>query len=191
MAGALRHRSPANSARGQALPLLLVVLALAAAAAVVVVEATRAASEATTAQTAADAAALAGAADGPVAASALAAANGATLLEFRATGRRVEVTVVHRRVQASAAAEAMGSRPAAGSVDRFDLAPVVRAALARVEQLLGSAVLVVGYDPAELAIEVSPALVDRLLEVAPAAGLCQPLPEGDPVHFEPCPPTRP
>jgi hypothetical protein len=38
-----------------------------------------------------------------------------------------------------------------------------------------------------MAVDVQRAFVDELLTVAREAGLCQPLPESDPVHFEPCP----
>jgi hypothetical protein len=37
-----------------------------------------------------------------------------------------------------------------------------------------------------LAIDVPSSFVPVLRTVAPASGLCQPLPESDPVHFEPC-----
>ena len=40
-----------------------------------------------------------------------------------------------------------------------------------------------------LAVDVPLGFVPTLLAVAADAGLCQPLPETDPVHFEPCPPS--
>jgi hypothetical protein len=99
--------------------------------------------------------------------------------------------------------------------DRAGLAPELTAALARADALLGRPVPVMSglrsageqaalwarraenpYPVARpgssahvrgTAVDVPRAFVDELLAVAPAAGLCQPLPETDPVHFVPCP----
>ncbi|HJV08151.1 MAG TPA: M15 family metallopeptidase, partial [Acidimicrobiales bacterium] len=94
------------------------------------------------------------------------------------------------------------------------LAPAMRAALARAEQLLGRAVPITsGYRSTEqqaalydsrasnpfpvaapgssmhergLAIDVPADFVPTLLGVAAKAGLCQPYPSDDPIHFEVC-----
>lgn len=94
------------------------------------------------------------------------------------------------------------------------LAAAMRAALARAEQLLGQPVPITsGFRSAEaqaqlyadrasnpypvaapgssmhergLAIDVPADFVPRLLAVAPKAGLCQPYPADDPIHFEVC-----
>jgi uncharacterized protein YcbK (DUF882 family) len=94
------------------------------------------------------------------------------------------------------------------------LAPAMRAALARAEQLLGAPVPITsGFRSAEaqaalyanraanpypvaapgssmhergLAIDVPADFVPRLLAVASRAGLCQPYPADDPIHFEVC-----
>jgi D-alanyl-D-alanine carboxypeptidase-like protein len=94
------------------------------------------------------------------------------------------------------------------------LAPAMRAALARAEQLLGEPVPITsGYRSTAaqaalyanrasnpypvaapgtsmhergLAIDVPAGFVDRLLAVAPRAGLCHPYPVDDPIHFEVC-----
>lgn len=69
--------------RGQAIPVLLVVIAFTAACAVGVARVGAAAVAAARAQTAADAAALAGVSGGRPAAAALAARNGARIVEWR------------------------------------------------------------------------------------------------------------
>ena len=97
---------------------------------------------------------------------------------------------------------------------RAGLAPAMLAALARADGLLGRPVTVVSglrtraqqealwerratnpYPVARpgtsdhergLAIDVSRSDVDELRRVAPAAGLCQPLPATDPIHFIVC-----
>ena len=90
----------------------------------------------------------------------------------------------------------------------------MQAALARAEQLLGEPVPITsGFRSTEeqatlyarrsdnpypvappgssmhergLAVDVPAAFVPRLLSVAAQAGLCQPYPESDPIHFEVC-----
>jgi hypothetical protein len=175
-------------------PLLLVLLALAAGAAALIVEVVQASGEDATAQVGADAAALAGALDGPTAAHELAAANGGELVAYEAAGGRFEVEVAHRRASARAAAERMGST---GPAERQALAPALQAALARADQLLGWQVPIAPPAPEHplhdvgLAVDVPPDAVSELLAIAAQAGLCQQSPGGDPVHFEPCPPSRP
>jgi uncharacterized protein YcbK (DUF882 family) len=107
-----------------------------------------------------------------------------------------------------------GSASAAGTGERAGLAPAMLAALAAADTRLGRPVPVVsGYrSPAEqealwerrgsnpypvappgrslhergLAVDVPRGFVDDLLTVADDAGLCQPLPATDPVHFVVC-----
>lgn len=101
-----------------------------------------------------------------------------------------------------------------GSGDRAGLAPAMLGALARADALLGREVPVASglrtraeqealwarrasnpYPVARpgtsdhergLAVDVPRAFVDDLVPVAPAVGLCQPLPATDPVHFVVC-----
>jgi len=176
-----------------------------------------------TARTAADAAALAGAADGRAAAEALASANGAELVSYEGIGLDTRVTVRVGPAQAVGRARraagldgapgrgGAGGGGAAGAV--AGLAPAMKAALARAEQLLGEPVPVVsGYrSPATqaslwanrgsnpypvappgssmhekgLAVDVPLAFVPRLAAVAAQAGLCHPHAD-DPIHFEVC-----
>jgi hypothetical protein len=210
----MRRRS---SERGQAVPLLLVVLLLATLAAVVVAEVGAATIERAEAQAAADAAALAGAVHGAEEARRTAEANGAELTAYRDLGTVVVVDVRHRRATATAAADAPPL--AAGAGDRAGLAPIVLAALARADELLGAPVPVVSgrRSAAEqqalwdarasnpfpvappgtslhergLAVDVPLDVASRLVAAASGTGLCQPLPRTDPVHFEPCPPNNP
>ena len=173
------------------------------------------------ARTAADAAALAGAADGRAAAEALARANGAELVGYEGIGLDTRVTVRVGSAEAVGRARRVGGgggppsgAPAAGGGAGADgLAPAMRAALARAEQLLGHPVPIVsGYRSPEaqaalwanratnpypvappgssmhergLAVDVPLDVVPRLAAVAGQAGLCHPHPD-DPVHFEVC-----
>jgi len=199
------------------MPLLLVVLLLAVLAAVVVAEVGAAALERQEAQVAADAAALAGATAGAAEAEHVAEANGASVTGYRRVGGVVVVEVRYRRASAVAAAEAAAVPDGPG--DRDGLAPIMLAALARADALLGAPVPVTSgrRSPAEqqalwdarasnpyrvappgtylhevgLAVDVPRSVVPSLLAVAASAGLCQPLPQTDPVHFEPCPPINP
>ena len=83
----------ARSEDGQLAPLYAVVVAVAAAAMLLLVHLGVLALHRAQARTAADAAALAGAAEGRVAAAELASANGAVLESFTALGDDVEVRV--------------------------------------------------------------------------------------------------
>jgi hypothetical protein len=133
----------------------------------------------------------------------------------------VVVRVGHARARAEAERTTgwVDGGSVAGGGDRAGLAPVMVAALSRADALLGRPVPVVsGYrtstEQARLwarrddnpypvappgssahergtAVDVPLGLVDDLLSVGLAAGLCQPLPTSDPVHFEPCPPSSP
>jgi len=115
-----------------------------------------------------------------------------------------------RRHEVEGATGIVGS----GASDRAGLAPVMLAALSIADRLLGRPVPVAsGYrSPAEqealwerrhsnpypvaqpghsrhergMAIDVPRGFVGELLTVATRAGLCQPLPRTDPVHFELC-----
>lgn len=208
--------------RGQATPLAVAMLAVVAVALVGLVPVGRTLTDRARARSAADAAALAGAADGEQAARALAADNGAELVEFERSGDevvvRVEVGSVDAYARARATRRAAPGRSAAaapgGTGDRTGLAPAMLAALARADGLLGHPVDVVSglrtrteqqalwdrrhtnpYPVARpgssdhergLAIDVSRSAAAELAAVARGAGLCQPLPETDPVHFVVC-----
>lgn len=128
---------------------------------------------------------------------------------------RVEVGGVDAYARARSVGPAEGERTVpAGGGDRAGLAPAMQAALARADALLGRPVPVMSglrtraeqealwrrrstnpYPVARpgtsdhergLAIDVASAAVADLAAVAPAAGLCQPLPVTDPVHFVVC-----
>lgn len=107
-----------------------------------------------------------------------------------------------------------GDRAVAGTGDRAGLAPSMLAALATAQRLLGRPVPIVsGYRSPQqqralwerrasnplpvappgrslhergLAVDVPRSFVDELLGVADRAGLCQPLPRTDPIHFVVC-----
>lgn len=202
--------------RGQVLPLLVVVVLGAGMAMVTLGHLGRAALQRAGARTAADAAALAGAADGEEAARAVARANGGTLLRYVEDGAEVEVRVRVGRAEAPARARRAGLGVGAGGAGAAsaDVAPALRAALATAERLLGRPIPVTsgrrsraeqaalwarratnpfpvarpGSSRHELglAVDVARAFVPELLRVAGRAGLCQPYPERDPVHFELC-----
>src|SRR5438067_10285242 len=131
---------------GQVLPLVAVLVLAAGAAMVALGRIGQAAVERAHARTAADAAALAGAADGEASARELAAANGARVLSYDEDGPEAEVRVAVGRAEASARARRDGDDdggeggPGAGAGDAGGLAPAMRAALARAEQLLGGSI---------------------------------------------------
>jgi hypothetical protein len=119
-----------------------------------------------------------------------------------------------RRVPPAGPVGAAGSGAGAGSGSRDGLAPAMLAALERADDLLGHRVPIASglrtrgqqqalwdrrhdnpYPVARpgtsdhesgLAIDVPRGAVDELVGVAEAAGLCQPLPRTDPVHFVVC-----
>lgn len=166
------------------------------------------------ARNAADAAALAGAAAGRTAADELARANGAELLDYTEVGNDTQVRVRLGPAEAVGRARRTGDRDGGGAGATKGLAAAMRAALGRAEQLLGRAVPITsGYRSTEaqaqlyanraanpypvaapgssmhekgLAIDVPADFVPQLLAVAPKAGLCQPYPGDDPIHFEVC-----
>jgi D-alanyl-D-alanine carboxypeptidase-like protein/putative Flp pilus-assembly TadE/G-like protein len=112
------------------------------------------------------------------------------------------------------AAGGVGGVPSSGTGERAGLAPAMLAALAAADVRLGRPVPIASgfrsraqqeglwerrasnpYPVAPpgsskhergLAVDVPRHFVDDLLAVAGEAGLCQPLPESDPVHFEVC-----
>lgn len=158
------------------------------------------------------AAALAGVVDGAGAAQQLALDNGGALENYeRLPGGdvRVRVGVGTSTATARARTRAGDRTPPAGG-----LAPAMRAALARAQQLLGRPVPISsGYrSVAEqrrlwdrraanpypvarpgasrhqqgLAVDVPTGFLPALLDVARDAGLCRPFPAADPVHFELC-----
>lgn len=103
----IRHRPARRRDRGQATPLWAIVLVLAGLLLVPVGLLARAEFERAEAQNAADATALAGALEGEGEARTIAALNGARLLDYRVSGRTVEVTVAvgDRRATARALRE--------------------------------------------------------------------------------------
>ncbi|HYF47045.1 MAG TPA: M15 family metallopeptidase [Acidimicrobiales bacterium] len=200
----------ARGDEGQALPLVLVVVAAAVGAMLLLGALGGRALQGAQAQTAADAAALAGAAEGPEAAAELARLNGSATTGVE--GGVGDATVAVRVGQAGAVARA-SSLPLDGPGTQ-GLTAAMRAAVARAARLLGRPIPISSgwRSPAEqaalwadrasnpypvarpgtslhergLAIDVPRAFVATLRGVAAAAGLCQPLPVTDPVHFELC-----
>jgi hypothetical protein len=138
------------------------------------------------ARSAADAAALAGAAEGEPEARQLAAANGATVVGYAKDGSdaRVEVELGDARAVGKARRSGGGAEGPRGA------APALRAALARAGQLLGRDIPAVRVHPPGLGVDVSPVVVDRLLEAGSDAGLCRPSAE-TPTYFEVCPGPAP
>jgi hypothetical protein len=192
-------------------PLLLLVVAAAAGAMLLVGSLGGRALARAQAQTAADAAALAGAAEGPEAAEELARLNGTASAVV--DGGVGDATVTVRVGSSEAVARAQGPPPVVG-VGVDGLQPVLIEALARAEALLGRPVPISSgfrtraeqealwagrftnpYPVARpgtsmhergMAVDVPSSFVTTLRGVAAPSGLCQPLPETDPVHFEPC-----
>ncbi|MEO7556017.1 MAG: pilus assembly protein TadG-related protein [Acidimicrobiales bacterium] len=95
----------ARGEQGQVLPLVLIVVLVVVGAALAIVALGRRADDQARAQLSADAAALAGAADGRVAAEAIAAANHGVLVSFTADGPVVHVAVRVGDASAVASAE--------------------------------------------------------------------------------------
>jgi hypothetical protein len=196
---------------GQALPMVALCLLLAGGGGVVVARIGAASVARTEAAATADMTALAGAVGGRRAAVKVAAANGGRLRRFERVGGDVRVGVERGPAVARA-------RARSDARDDSGLAPAMRAAVARAEQLLGRPVPVAsgrrspneqaalwaarGRNPFPvarpgsskhelgLAVDVPSAFVPVLLRVATQAGLCRPYPVVDPVHFELCPSPR-
>lgn len=199
---------------GQALPALTAVMLLAGGVLVVLAHLGVAAVREARAQAAADAVALAVAAEPGADHHRLAAADGAEIITVTWAGDDVDVDVVVDG--ASASARAHREAPVGAATGRRrGLAPAMLAALNRADQLLGRRVPVASglrsiaeqrrlwerrannpYPVARpgtsrhelgLAVDIPRAFVATLLRVAADAGLCRPLPDTDPVHFELCP----
>ena len=200
--------SQARSERGQAAPLVVALIAIGLLLVVGIARLGRSARESAQSRTAADAGALAGAAGGNV--EEVVAANGGRVITRSSQGDTFVVTAQVGEYDTTAAAAvdpivADGAGP---------LDPVLVAAIARAESLLGAPVPIVSgrrsseeqrrlwdqrfsnpYPVAPpgtsdhergLAIDVPLWFVARLRSVAAIAGLCQPLPVSDPVHFTAC-----
>jgi hypothetical protein len=202
--------------RGSILPLVALAMVLAGVTVVLLGRIGGAATARAGARNAADAAALAGAAEGRAAAIALASANGAELLSYEEIGLDTRVRVRLGMAEATGRARRTGDRGGSGTGtgSATGLAPAMKAALARAEQLLGQPVPITsGFRSTDaqavlyanratnpypvappgssmhergLAVDVPADFVPRLLEVAPRAGLCHPFPVDDPIHFEVC-----
>jgi hypothetical protein len=203
--------------QGSILPFIALAMVLAGVSIVLLARVGGAATARAGARNAADAAALAGAAEGRDAAVALAEANGAELLSYQDIGMDTLVRVRLGPAEATGRARRSGDRGGAGgsgSGSAKGLAPAMRAALARAEQLLGRPVPITsGFRSTEeqaalyanraanpypvaapgtsmhekgLAIDVPADFVPTLLAVASRAGLCHPYPVDDPIHFEVC-----
>lgn len=191
---------------GQVLPVFAVLLFLVGGAGVIVARVGAAAGVRAQASAAADMSALAGAVADRGAADRVALANGGRVARFERIDSDVRVGVEVGPAVGVARARLLDG--AAG------LAPAMRAAVARAEQLLGRPVPITsgrrsrdeqaalwaararnrfpvarpGFSKHEqgLAVDVSASFVPTLLRVASAAGLCRPYPMADPVHFELC-----
>lgn len=183
-----------HAERGQVAPLVAVFMLGVGLACLGLGRLGGAAVEAARARTAADAAALAGAAGGEPAARQLAEANGATLSHFEAAGTdvRAEATTASGATVRARARRGSGTTLRTAG-PRAALAPSLRAALARAEQLLGFPIPVIppaapwlDLHEGGLAVDVSPAVAARLAGVAGEVGLCRPYPRTHPVHFEAC-----
>ena len=209
------HTDP-EPERGSVLPFLALAIVLAGVIVVLLGRVGEAATGRASARTAADAAALAGAAAGRSAAVELARANRAELISYEEIGLDTRVRVRLGGAEATGRARRTGDRDdgKSGTGATKGLAPAMRAALARAEQLLGRPVPITsGWRSSDaqaalyanratnpypvappgssmhergLAIDVPADFVARLLEVAARAGLCQPYPADDPIHFEVC-----
>lgn len=209
-------RTQHTGERGSTLPFIALTIVLIGVIVILLGRMGGAATSRAGARNAADAAALAGAAAGRSAADELARANGAELLDYTEIGNDTQVRVRLGPAEAVSRARRTGDRDGggAGAGATKGLAAAMRAALGRAEQLLGRAVPITsGYRSTEaqaqlyanraanpypvaapgssmhergLAIDVPADFVPQLLAVAPKAGLCQPYPADDPIHFEVC-----
>jgi hypothetical protein len=202
--------------QGSTLPFMALAIVLAGVSVVLLGRVGGAATARAGARSAADAAALAGAAAGRSAAQQLAEANGAELIAYEEIGSDTKVRVRLGLAEATGRARRTGDRDdgTGSGGGTKGLAAAMRAALARAEQLLGRPVPIVsGFRSSEaqaalyaaratnpypvappgssmhekgLAIDVPAGFVPTLLGVAAKAGLCQPYPGDDPIHFEVC-----
>lgn len=192
----------------------VLILLLAASALMLLGTLGRATFDRAAARTAADAAALAGAATGPAAARDLAATNGGELVDLVEDAAGLTVTVRVGDAVATARAERVDPGVGDDGSSEGGLAPAMLAAIARAEQILGRPVTITSgfrsraeqqrlwddratnpYPVAPpgtsrhesgYAIDVPRSLVPELRRIGPRAGLCDPLPASDPIHFELC-----
>jgi hypothetical protein len=209
-------RTRTTDQQGSTLPFIALAIVMAGCSVLLLGRVGGAATARAGARNAADAAALAGAAAGRTAADELAKANGAELLDYKEIGLDTEVRVRLGAAEAVGRAQRRGDREGgpAGAGPTKGLAAAMRAALGRAEQLLGRPVPITsGYRSPQqqaalyddrasnpypvappgtsmhergLAIDVAADFVPTLLAVAAKAGLCQPYPGDDPIHFEVC-----
>lgn len=207
---------PFRTDEGQALPLMLLTVLLAGGLLIALSRLGGLAVDDARARTAADAAALAGAAEGEAAARDVAARNHGDLVLFDPGVRGVRVAVVVAGRRAVAEAERVGPPPGGAGAGTTGLTAEMVAAVQRAEALLGRPIPITSgwRSPAQqawlwahrdtnpfpvarpgtsmhergLAIDVALPFVPELRTVAAEAGLCFPLPETDPIHFELCPP---
>lgn len=206
---------PTRDERGQALPLVVLFMFVAVGASLLLAAVGRVAIDRAQARTAADASALAAAGADAETAADLALRNGGWMPNVYDQGDGTHrVTLAVGDVVAAATARRVDPPPIEGTGSRAGLAPAMLAAIARAEQLLGREVPITsGYRSIEhqqrlwdhrhsnpypvarpghsrhqsgLAIDVPSSFVPTLLTVARDAGLCRPLPERDPIHFEVC-----
>jgi len=206
--------------RGQTTLLSVVIIGVIVITMILLVGVGNRAADLARAQTAADAAALAAAAaPDPVSAMQLgediAVANGARSATIGRVedGDRVQVTV-NLDFPAFQGTGLQRSAAAQSQIDATGLAPAMRSAVARAEQLLGRQLTIVsgrrslaeqqalwdnrannrypvafpGTSRHELgeAIDIATADVPALLSVMDQVGICQPLPVTDPIHFVWC-----
>ena len=206
---------PTRDDRGQALPLIVLLLFVAVGVSLLLAAVGRVVIDRAQARTAADAAALAAAGADPETAAELARLNGGSMPNAYDQGDGTHrVTLIVGDIVAAATARRIDPPPVEGTGSRAGLAPAMLAALARADQLLGREVPITsGYRSFEhqrrlwenrhsnpypvarpgrsrhetgLAVDVPSSFVPTLLTVARDAGLCRPLPERDPIHFEVC-----
>lgn len=209
------RRASFEKEHGQVLPLVAALIAVIGVTALQVGRVGEAVYQRAQAQTAADAAALAGVADGRAGADSVARANGARLVSYREIDADVQVAVRLGEATAEARARgAAGGGGVWAQGSSTGLAPGMRAAIARAAALLGRPIPITSgfrsiaeqralwarrhtnpYPVAPpgtsmhgrgLAIDVPRSFVPVLLRVARQAGLCQPYPRNDPIHFELC-----
>lgn len=192
--------------RGQALPLTLLMVWLCVGVALLAVALAGRAANRARGQAGADAVALAAAAGAST--DDVAVANDVTVREIDRGDNGTDVLVEHGHASARARAIA----PALSRHDELD--PLLRAAIARAETLLGEAIPIVSglrtraqqqalwdarhtnpYPVARpgtsrhelgMAIDVPVSFAPRLAAIQTQSGLCQVLPVSDPIHFEPC-----
>lgn len=214
----IRNNEPRNNEKGSIAPLIALLVVVCGGLSMGIARFGAQATQAAQARTAADAAALAGAAEGEIAAKSVAKSNGARLVSFSKEGNEAQVIIELNEIRVSA--RAVNTTPSGSHTQATGLNPQLRNALARAEALLGRSIPITSgfrsleqqqrlYDQRKsnpypvakpgsskheqgLAIDVSLSFVPTLAAIGPQVGLCQPVAKSDPVHFELCrlnPPT--